>query len=241
MDIYEPWDIAPVVHRTYDEAEINAALAKVGKFSREDELNCGGCGYDTCREFARALLDGTAEPNMCVGYMRQLAHKKANALIRTMPSGVVIVDGDLKIVESNRRFAEILGKDTMLVYEARPGLEGADMKKVVPFHSYFERVLAGVNDKIEKELKLEEIVLHLSVFTIEPNNLVGGIIQDITAPSIRKEHIVNKAKDVIQKNLETVQKIAYLLGENAADSEVILNSIIDSFPTSVVGEDSDDA
>jgi len=236
IDITAKWDIEPVVYTSYSEQDIIGALRRVGKLSRDDELNCGGCGYDSCREFARALLDGIAEPGMCVGYMRKLALKKANALIRTMPSGVVIVDANLIIVESNHRFAEILGKDTMLVYEAQPGLEGADLRKVAPFYADFERVLAEGSETIEKDIRLGKIVLHLNVFTIEPYHLVGGIIQDITVPAIQKERIVNKARDVIKKNLVTVQKIAYLLGENAADSEVILNSIINSFPTEAVEE-----
>ena len=36
--------------------------------------------------------------------------------------------------------------------------------------------------------------------------------------------LIGRARDVIQKNLKTVQQIAFLLGENAADSEIILNS-----------------
>lgn len=240
IDIDEMLNIEPVVMKSYSEEEIADALHRVGKFSKEDELNCGGCGYDSCREFARALLDGTAEENMCVGYMRKLALKKANALIRTMPSGVVIVDKNLKIVESNRRFAEILGRETMMIYEAQPGLEGADLKKVIPFHQYFRTVLNDGHEMIDKDIKIDKMVLHLSVFTIEPHHLVGGLIQDITAPSVQKARIVDKAQDVIKKNLETVQKIAYLLGENAADSEVILNSIINSFPTETIDESKTD-
>jgi hypothetical protein len=59
--------------------------------------------------------------------------------------------------------------------------------------------------------------------------LVGGIFRDITEPSIQKEQIISRAREVIEKNMKTVQQIAYLLGENAADSEIILNSIVDSF------------
>ncbi len=241
IDISSNYDAITLEGKEYSEEELLDALRTVGKYTKADELNCGGCGYDSCREFAKALLAGSAEPSMCTGYMRKLAMKKANALLSTMPSGVVIVDRQLRIVESNRRFSEIIGGDLLLVSETKPNLEGANLKKITPFYRYFEKVLENENDRVAIDLKIGKKAINLSVFSIEPNRLVGGIVQDITAPVIQKERIVSKARDVIQKNLETVQKIAYLLGENAADSEVILNSIIDSFPTDTVGEDEKNA
>ncbi|MFP4417675.1 MAG: [Fe-Fe] hydrogenase large subunit C-terminal domain-containing protein [Chitinivibrionales bacterium] len=234
VDVAGQRSIEPVVFNTYSEEQIRNALRKVGKNNPEEELNCGGCGYDTCRHFALALLDGKSEASMCAGYMRKLAYKKANALLRTMPGGVVIVNENLEIVESNRRFAEILGSEMAGVYDNKPGLEGAMLEKIVPFASFFRSVVEGGVDMIDKDIRLKDKVLRLSVFPIEPKRLVGGIIQDITEPVFQKERIVQKARDVIEKNLQTVQKIAYLLGENAADSEVILNSIIQSFPTQTV-------
>jgi hypothetical protein len=68
-----------------------------------------------------------------------------------------------------------------------------------------------------------------SIFSIEPHLVLCGIFQDITEPIFQKEQIIARARDVIQKNLKTVQQIAYLLGENAADSEITLNSIVRSF------------
>ena len=72
-------------------------------------------------------------------------------------------------------------------------------------------------------------ILNTSIFTIDPHSVVGGIFQDITEPTFQKEQIIGRAQQVIEKNLKTVQQIAYLLGENAAESEVILNSIVSSF------------
>ena len=228
VDLKTQWHIKPVQQVSYDDTRIRAALAQVGKYIPEDELNCGGCGYDSCREFAVALIEGRAEVNMCVGYMRQLAHKKAAALLRSIPSGLVIVDQDLRIVECNRRFADIGGRDCVLAYEAQSGMEGASLKKVLPFHAMFTEVLNQTVD-IAKDVKMGNVILHVTVFTIEPHRQVGGIIRDITEPAVQKERIVEKTRQVIEKNLSTVQQIAYLLGENAAESEVILNSIVKSF------------
>ncbi len=231
------WNIEPVNQKVYTDEQLREALKRVGKFGSEDELNCGGCGYDSCRQFGKALLDGRAEQTMCVGYMRQLAQKQADALLRAMPSGVVIVDENLVILESNRRFSEILGDDIVQAYEAKPHLTGARLQKVVPFHDLFEKVLKSGTPSLEKDVKTGAAILHVTIFTIEKHRFVGGIVQDITAPAVRKEQIIKKAKKVIQSNLQTVQQIAYLLGENAAESEVILNSIVDMFKPAAMDGD----
>jgi len=229
VDTAMPQDPDPVAPSRHSLEEIKRALALVGKTSVEDELNCGGCGYDDCRALAQALLDGRAEAGMCVSYMRKLAMNKANALIRAMPSGVVIADGDLAIVECNRLFAEMMGPETLMVYEARPGMEGASLAKVVPFSELFREALDARGGTIRRDLRLGERVLRLMVFPIESGRMVGGILQDITEPAVVREQIIHQAQEVIRKNVATVQQIAFLLGENAAETELILGSVIDSF------------
>jgi len=84
---------------------------------------------------------------------------------------------------------------------------------------------------LNRDMRYKKSVLHVDVFSIEKGRVVCGIFQDITNPTIHKEAMIQKAQKVIKKNLATVQQIAYLLGENAAESEVILNSIIHSIST----------
>jgi len=222
---------------SFGEDELTAALREVGKHGIEDELNCSGCGYDSCRAFARAMLEGKAEKTMCVSYMRKLAQKKANALIRTMPSGVVVVDRNLKVVECNGNFAALMGEDAMAAYEAKPGLEGASLDRLVDFSSLFSMVLDTGVDLADQDIHAAGRILHASIFSIEKKSFVGGVFQDITTPAVRKERVVAQARKVINKNLAVVQKIAFLLGENAAQSESILNSIIESFSSE---DDEDD-
>ncbi|ARN57879.1 [Fe-Fe] hydrogenase large subunit C-terminal domain-containing protein [Sedimentisphaera salicampi] len=231
LDITASFTPEPKEEKKYPEHKIREALERVGKYRPEDELNCSGCGYDSCRQFAEALLEGRAEESMCVSYMRQLAHKKADMLIKTMPGGVVIVDEKLEVVESNRRFASMLGSDAENLYEQVPGLEKAKIEKLLPNADMFRRVIESLEQVLEKDVKINNAVLHITVFTIEQGRLAGAFLQDITAPAVAKEQIINKARNVIEKNLQTVQQIAYLLGENASDSEVILNSIVESFQT----------
>jgi iron only hydrogenase large subunit-like protein len=219
------YDASPVARNEYSELQLQEALRTVGKYSVEDELNCGGCGYDSCRDFAHALIARNAERMMCATYTRKLAQKKANALLQKMPSAVVIVDEDMKIIECNLNFVHLFAADA----EHSKDLEGSAIDAVIPFSYLFRRVLDSGEDIVGHDIRYQRSILNTSVFTIEPHSVMCGIFQDITKPIFQKEQIIGRAREVIQKNLKTVQQIAYLLGENAADSEIILNSIVRSF------------
>lgn len=210
--------------------DVRAALRTVGKFTAQDELNCGSCGYDTCRAFAAAMLETRAERTMCVSYMRKLAQKKANGLIRAIPSGVVICDSNLRVIECNENFARLMGPDTALMYEAKPGMEGADLERITDMSRFFRDVMA-VNgpDVVEHEHREGKKIFQATVFSIEKGESACGVIQDVTAPQVRRNRVISQTKRVIDKNLAVVQKIAFLLGENAAETEATLNSIIESF------------
>lgn len=225
LAITRPYSAASVPRSEFTEMQIAAALRSVGKYSPEDELNCGGCGYDSCRDFANALIARNAERMMCATYTRKLAQKKANALLQKMPSAVVIVDEQLRIIECNANFLRLFSEDV----EQEKELEGCSLDAVIPFSELFRRVLESGEDIVSHDIRYQRSILNTSIFTIEPHSVLCGTFQDITKPIFQKEQIIARARDVIQKNLKTVQQIAYLLGENAADSEIILNSIVRSF------------
>jgi hypothetical protein len=229
VDIPADFSAAPVAVIRYPDAQIREALRTVGKLSPEDELNCGGCGYDSCREFGIALIGQKAERSMCVTYMRQLAHKKANALIQKMPSAVVIVNDAMRIIEFNAAFLSLFAKDKPPADGGALKIEGVALAEIMPFASLFHNVLKTGEDILDRDLRFQNIILHATIFSIEKHCLVGGILQDITKPAVRKEQVIRKAREVIQKQLATTQQIASLLGENAAESEITLNSIIESF------------
>jgi len=234
LDIAQRYAVAPVNPAEYTELQLQEALRTVGKYSAADELNCASCGYDTCRDFARAMIAGNAERLMCATYTRKMAQKKANALLQRIPSAVVIVDENMKIIECNSIFVRLFSTEA----EQPKNLEGSTLGGVMPFSDLFRRVLDSGEDIVGHDIRYERSILNTSIFTIEPHSVIGGIFQDITQPSFQKEQIIGRAQEVIQKNLQTVQQIAFLLGENAADSEIILNSIVHSFSPEEV-EDSD--
>lgn len=216
--------------KKHSDEEIRIGLRQVGKFEMKDELNCGSCGYNTCRSFTEAMLEARAEKTMCVSYMRFLAQKKANGLIRSIPSGVVICDSNLKIIECNENFARLMGADILTMFEAKPGMEGGDLEKITAMSRFFHDVMA-VNgpDVVEHELREGKKIFFATVFSIEKGESACGVIQDVTTPQIQKDRVIKQTRRVINKNLAVVQKIAFLLGENAAETEATLNSIIESF------------
>lgn len=222
---------AVIAAEPIDPHRVTEALARIGKHTPEDELNCGGCGYDTCQAFARAMLAGCAEPSMCVSNLRKRAQRKANALLRCMPSGVVVADADLNVIECNENLARIFGGDLLLGYQARPGLEGLALRKVVPFPEIFRRVLDNGQEVHCDMIRIGERLINLSVFTIDPHETVGGILLDVTSTELRREHIAQRAGEVINKNLATVQEIAFKLGEHMADTEILLRSIAEDYAT----------
>jgi iron only hydrogenase large subunit-like protein len=233
LDIARCYVASPVIHNEYSELQLREALHSIGKDAVEDELNCASCGYDTCRDFAHALLDDNAERMMCAAYARKMAQKKAIALLQRMPSAVVIVDENMKIIECNTNFVRLFSGDTDDVKQPKD-LEGSALGEVIPFFSLFRRVLDSGEDIVDHDIRHQRSILNTSIFTIEPHSVVGGIFLDITEPTFQKEKIIARAREVIQKNLKTVQQIASLLGENAADSEIILNSIVRSFSSEEV-------
>lgn len=224
---YAPSPVAPDV---WDESKIREAMERVGKTRPEDELNCGGCGYDTCRHFAEALLRGDAEPSQCVSYMRKTAMRKANALLRCMPSGVAILDADLSIVESNRSFARILGGDLPDLFDDVPGLSGADIRKILPSAvPLFQAALERGEDIHKEHFPVGDTLLDLTIFSIAPGKTIGVMIEDVTRTEMRRDEIAQKAQEVISRNITIVQDIACRLGEHMADTEILLNSIAEGY------------
>jgi len=217
-------------HPTQEQLQL--ALEKIGKFSQEEELNCDSCGYGTCRGLAAALVENKAEPCMCSSYMRQLAQNKANALIKTLPYGVVIVDSNLRIIDSNERFAHLFGDEIEEISRVIPGLKNADLSRILPFHDLFLRVLSTGEDITQQFVKHKNQVFALTIFTVERASIAGAILRDATLRESKREQIVEKAQEVIRNTSVTAQQIAFLMGKNAAQSEKILNSLVECFSNS---------
>jgi iron only hydrogenase large subunit-like protein len=248
---------------------INEVLKIIGRENPNDELDCGACGYRSCREFASTVAKGLAIPEMCHTFnlrnkqeyietlrqtnrklaetkralkeseelamrekdMAQSASDMMNNMLEKLPTGVVIVDNNLKILHSNLSFINILGEDAKAISEIIPGLVGADLKTLLPFSVYnmFTFVLKEDEPVVSKDIHYEDSMLNISIFPIKKNRMCGAIIRDLYSPEVQGEEVTNRVSEVIDKNLEKVQKIGFLLGEGASETEQMLNSIIESY------------
>lgn len=226
FDIYQ--DYLP--HKTdIEEFAIEDILNKmksIGKTDIKDELNCGGCGYDTCRQLAKALLKNEAETSMCTSYMRKIAAKKAGAMLRCMPSGMVMINNDFKIIETNQAFIKMFAPELNDAFLNRQdGIAGADIAKILPCMEIFKQAMNSGKDITKERYAICQRLYNITAFTVEKNHIVGAIFADVTKSEIKRDEIAKKAQDVISKNITTVQEIACLLGEHMVDTELILNSI----------------
>ena len=219
-----------VKRKTYPMEDILQALKRIGKHSVDDELNCGGCGYPTCRDMAVALLNGDAETSMCVSYMRKIAVRKAAAMFRCMPAAVVMVDNNMNILEANDSFMKMFTGEMYEIFKARPdGMTGAAIDRIVDFSDIFKTILKTGKDLHKERYPVKNRLYDISAFTIEENEIVGAIITDVTQTETNREKISQKAHEVISKNISIVQEIACLLGEHMVETETLLSSIANDY------------
>ncbi len=211
---------------TYTLEQMNSTMLSIGKDSLKRELNCGGCGYDSCRHLAQAIIRGTAEPIMCVTYMRENAEKKARAMLRSMSSGVVIADKNFKIIEINKAFHNMFKKELSDAFsDNMDAMIGFNLERFIPCGDLFNTVLAFDKDISKEMLRINDDIYNINIFPVESNNYVGVIITNVTGTQMRREDIKNRAQKIISKNIATVQEIASLLGEHMVETELLLSSI----------------
>lgn len=145
--------------------------------------------------------------------------------------GIIMMDENQKVVDSNESFARLMGEETAELFDTIPGLKGADVEELVPevIFKMLSSILSSGEDILERDIKYSEKLLHVSVVTLYKQKVVGAVIRDMSAPLLVRDEIINRAQRIKEQNIETVQKIAYLLGENAAETEELLNSIVESY------------
>lgn len=204
------------------EREIKAILAKTGKLKPEDELNCGACGYSTCREKAWAVANGFADVEMCVPYMRERAETMSYEIIENSPNGIIAVDFDLKIIEFSKQARRLLQITT-------DDLKGKDL---VDFLNPTDFILAQKTpDKVyrQKMTLPGDKVAELSISVLNEHKVMFGIFIDITEQvdyndKLNKMRLdtIGTTDEVIKKQMRVAQEIASLLGETTAETKVAL-------------------
>lgn len=145
--------------------------------------------------------------------------------------GIIMMDENHKVVDSNDSFAHLMGEEIIELFDTIPGLKGAGVEEIVPdvIFKMLSGILSSGEDMLERDIRFNNKLLHVSVVTLYKQKVVGAVIRDMSAPLLVRDEIINRAQRIKEQNIETVQKIAHLLGENAAETEELLNSIIQSY------------
>lgn len=203
--------------------QIKSILALTDKFSPEDELNCGACGFNSCREKAVAVFQGNAESQMCMPYMRKRAESISNLVLRALPDGVIIFDEDFTIQEINLAAKKMFDCDRRIIGEKIDVLVDP-----AGFRSVFQEPQIIKIDACK--LSNRKITRQI-VFPLE--NSAVAIFTDITNELKQQEELllvktetIERAQEVIKKQMTVSQVIAGLLGETAAETKVQLSQLI---------------
>ena len=182
----------------------------------------------TLRKQHEQTLDDLANVKQSDNESRQTISSMLNHLY----PAVAIVDNNLKITQSNTAFIDILGEEAKEIDEIIPGLKGANIKTLLPgnIYSQIEYVLKNSEEIINKDVPLNDNkFINISIFNLVPKKSIGIIIRNLFSGEDRPEEIINRLNEVIKSNLLDVQQIGFVLGEGAARTEKMLNSIIRSY------------
>ncbi|MCT4618853.1 MAG: 4Fe-4S binding protein [Marinisporobacter sp.] len=208
------------------EEEITCILRKIGKYEPEDELNCGGCGYNTCREKAQAVYEGMAELNMCLPFMRSKAERLTNVIFENTPNIIILVDEDLHVKEFNptaERIFNIMAEEI----KDKP-------ISVIMDEKMFKKVKETKEDFIGQKVAYPQygVVLLQSILYLEKQDVLLAIMTNTTMEEKHKKELVrvkektiDAAQKVIEKQMRVAQEIASLLGETTAETKMILTRL----------------
>lgn len=211
---------------TPSEKNIAKILSQIGKHKKEDELNCGGCGYNTCREKAIAVFQGMAEKNMCLPYMRSRGETLSNFIIQNTPNAIIVLDDNFDIMEFNPSAEKLFNFDHNEVIKKpiQMIMQDSGFDKLKEKKGF---IYKGKNYFQEYEIVVVETILY-----IEEQRMYLGIFSDITQERKNqdnlqkmKENTLDMAQIVIDKQMRVAQEIASLLGETTAETKVTLTQL----------------
>ena len=212
------------------EAEIMGIMRQMGKFKPAHELNCGSCGYNTCREKAIAIIQGKAEISMCLPYLKDKAESFSDTIVNNSPNGLIVLNENLEVQQINnsarrmmniRSASDVLGDQVIRILD--PDLFMRVLRTGDDIHN--ERVYLA-----EYKRFVEQTVVH-----DKDSHLLISIMRDVTDEQNereKKENIsrqtIEVADKVVDKQMRIVQEIASLLGETAAETKIALAKLKES-------------
>jgi PAS domain-containing protein len=213
--------------QNFSDEEIRQVLEQTGKQHKEDQLNCGACGYSSCLDNAKAILSGMVDIESCIPYMRRLAEQRTDKIIETSPNGIVILNKGLEILHMNPAFSKffmctnsIIGKRISYLIDPEPFIklketEIDQIEETVHHHNY-------------------DITCHQILYKLHEEEQYIGIFVDITKnisdaeklDSFRKKTI-QQARELLDHQVEMAQQLAKLLGENTAKGQALVENLLE--------------
>ena len=233
-DMSKTFDLTLVKDKIPDENTITAILSSIGKYTEKDLLNCGACGYSTCREKAVAVFQGKADLKMCLPYMREKAESMSNIILENTPDAIFVTDKDFNVIEYNpsaKKMFRQIDENTMgLPVEML--INSEEFKNV---RSNGENVYYAVCKDTTGELFLDISIINA------PNRDYIILLKDVTLEKKRaaeieelRRHTLETTQNVIDKQMRVAQEIASRLGETTGETKAALTKLKKSIAQSEV-------
>lgn len=222
----------PIAHKLQppSEAEIAEIMHKMGKNKPSDELNCGSCGYNTCREKAIAIYQGKAEISMCLPFLKEKAESFSDAIVKNTPNGLIVLNDNLEVQQINdaamkiinlRSPSDILGDYVVRILDPTPYVKVRDGGKSI----VNERMYLAEYQKYVEQTVLYDRATHLIIA------IMRDVTEDVHAQERKvavNQQTIEVTDRVVEKQMRIVQEIASLLGETAAETKVALTKLKES-------------
>ena len=212
------------------EEEIMTVLRQMGKIKSSDELNCGSCGYNSCREKAIAIIQGKAESSMCLPFLKDKAESFSDTIVRNTPNGLIALNENLEVQQINRAARKIMN------IRASSDVLGEPVIRILD-PAVFAQVKGSGRTVRDQRVYLAEYKKYVEQTVVyDPDShLLVGIMRDITDDEAEREkkarinrQTVEVADTVVEKQMRIVQEIASLLGETAAETKIALTKLKES-------------
>ena len=225
-ELVKRFEYSGVSHVTPGSKAIEEILRKMGKTSPEKELNCGSCGYNTCREKAEAVLLGKAELTMCLPYFKEKAESFSDTIIQNTPNGIIVLDEQLQIQQINSAAKELLNLQKL-------SPEGEPVTRILDPVDYVLALDSGKNVYDAKKYLAEyQKYVEETIIYDKEYHILMILMKDITQEVRDRDTKEEKSKaaieitdKVVEKQMRVVQEIASLLGETTAETKIALNRL----------------
>ena len=212
------------------ENDIMAVLRQMGKFKPSDELNCGSCGYNSCREKAIAIIQGKAEISMCLPFLKDKAESFSDTIVKNTPNGLIVLNENLEVQQINNAARKIMNIRAASDVLGEPVVRILDPTIFVQVRNNGRTVRDQRTYLAEYKKYVEQTVVYDS-----DSRMLIGIMRDITDEEADREkkarinkQTVEVADTVVEKQMRIVQEIASLLGETAAETKIALTKLKES-------------